>query len=372
MTSNFLVKLNEEAQKRLNIHFLFIPMLIFLMDITQTNDLETNRSIIFFVILGFLIVFSLFVTAQYIILNNFLVDERDEIYLKTLNEIREESDETINKIFLIGSSHVRQLNTTHIQQIISSEYPNYKVYDLAVGSDNPKQRLKLLNDLVDVKPEIVFYGIGFRDFQSFAPVSENVKPESFLPDPKEFFEMAYFSFEKSTEQDMDFLESPKVMTLKFYRKIMGDEFQKNVLAQDIDENKTPQRFPRDVILSLNELKADDLFLPQAKYKIKPLNINKKFDSLIEIIKILQEKNIKLIIFTTPHTSFYLENLSESNKNLFEEAINEISQLNVKVYRFHDKYTQLDIWSDNTHIAKNPNALIFSEDIAGIALQEIKS
>ena len=57
--------------------------------------------------------------------------------------------------------------------------------------------------------------------------------------------------------------------------------------------------------------------------------------------------------------------------MFEEAINEISQLNVKVYRFHDKYTQLDIWSDNAHVAQNPNALIYSEDIAGIASQEIK-
>jgi len=301
------------------------------MDITQINELETNRSIILFVILGFLIVFSLFVTAQYIILNNFLVGERDPLYLKTLNEIREESDETTNKIFLFGSSHVMQLNFTHIQQIVSSEY-------LAVASDNPKDRLKLLNELVDLKPEIVFYGIGFRDFQSIKLVSENsvVKPESFLPDPKEFFERVYFSIEKSTGQDMDFLESPKVLTLKFYRKIIGDEGNENI---------TPQRFQNDIILSLKELKADDLFLPQAKFKIKPLDINKKFESLIEIIKILQENNIKLIIFTTPHTSFYLENLPESNKNLFEEAINEISQLNVKVYRFHDKYTQLNIWSD---------------------------
>ena len=230
------------------------------MVIKQINELETNRSIILFVILGFLIVFSLFVTAQYLIFNNYLVDISDELYLKTINEIREESDETNNKIFFIGSSHVMQLNFTHIQQIVSSEYPNYKVYNLAVATDNPKHRLKLLNDWVDLKPEIVFYGIGFRDFQSFELVSEYsvIKPKSFLPDPEEFFEKAYFLLEKSTGQDIDFLESPKVLTLKFYRKMIGEKS---------DENITTPRFQNDIILSLKELKADDVFLSQAKKKL---------------------------------------------------------------------------------------------------------
>jgi len=43
-----------------------------------------------------------------------------------------------------------------------------------------------------------------------------------------------------------------------------------------------------------------------------------------------------------------------------------------IYLLRDKYVDLPIWNDNHHIATNPKALIFSQDIAKIILNETRS
>ncbi len=44
---------------------------------------------------------------------------------------------------------------------------------------------------------------------------------------------------------------------------------------------------------------------------------------------------------------------------------------VKIYDLHEKYTDLDIWADLVHVAYHSDAMIYTDDVAEIILQEIK-
>jgi len=69
-----------------------------------------------------------------------------------------------NKILILGSSHVGILNTTLIDEMIFLENADYEVFNLAYSNDKPKKRAEILQQMIFLKPEIVFYGISFRDF----------------------------------------------------------------------------------------------------------------------------------------------------------------------------------------------------------------
>ena len=91
----------------------------------------------------------------------------------------------------------------------------------------------------------------------------------------------------------------------------------------------------------------------------------------KIISELQEEEIKVIIFKTPMPKSYLENLPKSTIEKYNAILDEISnEFNVKIYDFSEKYMELPIWMDLTHVAYNDRSSIYSEDIAKMILSGI--
>ncbi len=117
-----------------------------------------------------------------------------------------------NNIFLIGSSHIKSLNTTFIQDQLSKNNQDFIVYNLAVGADSPEERLKNLDLLISSKPKIVVYGIAYRDFMVglFDSGQLDIK-STLLPDPNSFFNEQ--TKELFSHYDFDFMENPKLVTL---------------------------------------------------------------------------------------------------------------------------------------------------------------
>ena len=68
------------------------------------------------------------------------------------------------RVFIIGSSNIGQLNTTLVNEIVSNNYPAFDVYNLAITSDFPSTRLPHLEKTIALKPKLIIYGITYRDF----------------------------------------------------------------------------------------------------------------------------------------------------------------------------------------------------------------
>lgn len=91
-----------------------------------------------------------------------------------------------------------------------------------------------------------------------------------------------------------------------------------------------------------------------------------------MINNLKMNGINVVLFTTPLHKIYLDELPNSEKQTFDEILERIKKgTNVKIYDLTDKYSDLPIWTNISHVAYNKNATIYSEDIAKIILGEIE-
>ena len=92
--------------------------------------------------------------------------------------------------------------------------------------------------------------------------------------------------------------------------------------------------------------------------------------LKKIIKELESKDIKVVIFATPKSSAYLNLLPKDDKIIFDQMLDELENSGITVYKKYDNYENYNIWSDPAHVAENKLGVIYSEDISKIIVKEI--
>jgi len=327
-----------------------------------------KRRIIFSVLISFLISFSLlvmFLTYQY-------NDERvntasDHSSFAFQKKFYAEIPQSSQKIFIIGSSQISWLNTTQIHNYLLKNY-DYQVYNLALSSDTPIQRLDTIDLIVDTKPSLVVYGISPRDFQNVRQTTNIFETSTtFSPSPHKIFNDLFDSFTNFFKFNYDLFKSPKFITLKAIRGTpkSTDEIIKlentPFFSVGIDMRNTKSNL---------ELKNTFMILPQFE-KIESLEKNKYFFALKEIIKQTNENNIKVILLVLPQNKIYLDHMSNSDKESFNLILDEFQKKpNVKIYTLFENYKDHSIWHDIYHPAINQNTSFYSEDVAKMILQEI--
>jgi hypothetical protein len=312
-----------------------------------------SLKIIFSICIAFLVAFtSLFV---------FLYWFPDSNQHREREFFTQEFDPKINKIFLIGSSHVGMLNTTLINEKIQTDYSNYHVYNLAYSGDVPDERIKTINKIISLKPRIVLYGISYRDFES--QNTNQILPNTY--DLIDYIQTKNFAFQFD-------IPNPKLTTLTmvhdYTKSHKLSSRESGVIFAD-----TPffQYLPSyDQISTSNQLEE---MIPLAHFEsvhLDPPSKNKEVIALQEMIDLLHKNNIKIVIFTTPHQKFFVDGVPQTQKEIFNSILQYLNaNSNVKIYDLTDKYADLPIWLNIEHVAYNPASSIYSNDIANIILNE---
>jgi len=282
------------------------------------------------------------------------------------------------KIFILGSSEVGRLNATLIQENIAENGLDYDVFNLAYQGDRPSKRLKFLGEIIDEKPEVVIYGVGFRDFEKkpsqgtnmVTNFQTNTKPENLLPDPKDLLN----TFIDSKIEELGFaFFNPKLVSLKLTDVILNSKDLETI--PDVKSNTpffTYGEHQVSVKKFSNLKRSFEIKNPSFNGYVS-LEQNKDFKKLKNIISKLQDNNIKVVIFTTPIFKLMLDNIPQSDKDLFNIMMSKLEKNhNVNVYFLHDKYSDLEIWNDIHHIAVNKDITIFNDDITEIIFEETKN
>lgn len=290
---------------------------------------------------------------------------RDSDHVITQNEFYSQNfDPNEKRVFIMGSSQVVPLNATYIKEYISVNNHDYEIYNLATISDLPMYRLETLDMIISTKPEIVAYGISDRDFT----FSQPSRPSSFLPDPHQFFVKLLDIVKNSIGYDVSVLESPQRVTLLFIIDFVN-KFDKEKSEVIPYENTPFMRIPKSATI----IKNDVGFRRTGFDNIIPPEKNVNVIALKEIIKKLQENNIKVIVFIIPQNKFYSDPMPDVYKKSFNSILDDLHTIpNLKIYDLYYKYKDLNIWGDLTHVAINRNATIYSEDVARMILEEINS
>jgi len=264
--------------------------------------------------------------------------------------LNQKTDDEKKRIFFIGGSTVYSINAVHLNEKLSESEINFEVYNLADMSDLPTRRLNSIENIIDNKPEIVFYGLGYTNFEKFE-VKEFDPLSTFLNNPNELFRS---SFELLLGEPLEeyFPRSPKDKSLTLLKYVLRGP----------DEHYHPFiSFNQAEIVDLEQIKK--MKEPRYVDALEVSNNDKEVLALNSIIKKLQENNIEVVLFSFPYSSIMLENTESNELENFEKMLkNKQKQFNVDLFFLHDKYSNLNIWKDRLHIANNPNTLIFTEDI----------
>jgi len=320
-----------------------------------------NGKIFFCIIFAIILSFGLFL----------IVENQNPDY-RTIkeHEFYSQNFDSNNKlIFLLGSSHVGQLNSTLIHENISQKFPKYTTYNLSYFSDTPSERIQYLKNIIKLNPELVIYGISYRDFQ-IEPIEKQL-----LPDPKQFFKD--FLINQIHFIGLDDETNPKFTTLEMIRKIF---FQTGLFPSrnTITMNNTPfLEFQQPSRIIQDETKLNRQIL-EGVYQIGNSEtidsiINyKQITDLKSIIEKLQENQIKIILLITPLHQHGLEQIPIDTKKHFANMLEEIKNTyDVKVYDFSDRYVNQSIWSDIEHVSLNKKSKIYSEDVINIIKTELE-
>ncbi len=279
------------------------------------------------------------------------------------------------KIFIVGSSMISALNATNIQEYLLKNNYDYEVYNLAIGSDKPMKRLKTIDMIIKAHPDIVVYGIGFRDIEDGVSDGQ-LKSQSFLPDPKQYFTDFLWNIDMHSKFDLDILRSTRTISFGvidniLQKGIINPRQDKEMVTQSIFQNTTFFKYYENGMIPMSENEIEAQIKEMPFNIINPPQKNKNVIALKKIAHTLQENNINVIIFTTPYHKLFFETSPKYDEDAFNAIMKDITHdTHVKVNFLHNKYNDTQIWSSKDHIVVNKNSTFYSEDIAKIILDEM--
>ena len=316
--------------------------------------MKTINKIILAVTFSFIFTLSIF----FIIFNQF---STENVNFKDHSFFNQEFDPKNKKIFLLGSSHTGQINSTFVQNNISNIDENVIVYNLAYNGDTPKKRIEQINQIISLQPSLIFYGVSYRDFGT-----NNIEQRS----PLEINNFLSNSLNQIFNIDKI---NPKLITLEAIRDIFNST---NLFPPEGSriyvENQPFFSYDRSqmIIVSDKELKKQKN-ITQIPI-IEERNSNEQFQYFKKFLQEMKNNEIEVVIFTTPVHKYYLENMQDKDKKEFQLMLNEImKENNLKIYEFSDKYTELQIWYNLSHVSYNKKAMIYSEGVSEMIISEFR-
>tara|TARA_Y100000996_G_scaffold158264_1_gene122067 strand:- start:489 stop:1439 length:951 start_codon:yes stop_codon:yes gene_type:complete len=265
-----------------------------------------------------------------------------------------------DKIFILGSSHVYAINPIIISEKLKQNDYKFEVYNLGSPGDDFEERERTVNMIIDKKPKSVVIGIEPRSFES-AGRSITETPDSpipSIPSINEIFEQIDLGDKKGI------LKNPKFALIRTIASPIQDDIEKHPYP-----NSPFLEFNLDATKLANPDELEKI-KPEYVAKIHPIEKNSSLQSLNKIIDKLEKNDIKVIIFVTPHSKFYVDVYPENQKKVFLDIINSISEKN-KVYSLYDKYADHNVWTDHTHLAVNEDSNFYSNDVADFIIRELK-
>lgn len=287
---------------------------------------------------------------------------------KLQNEFFSEVSESDKKsVFILGSSHTSRINNNLLYEKINESDNEYNIFNLSSPGDDPSERIWSLNQIIKKNPTLVLYGVSFRDFQF--EKNDVQTPQTLLPIISHFFANSIY-LDKEFSFCTTSIKDSKVSTMKIIRNFSNENTESKSIYSDrhMPFLKFYSNEPFE-IKTFEEIKSR---IPDSGLKYKGFDSNgRNVIAFKNFISELNSYNIKIVIFSTPNHKLYLDQISSNDKIQFENFLNELkSKSNVSVYFLHEKYSDMPIWDDLTHIAKHENSTIFTTDLVQIILDEM--
>jgi len=281
----------------------------------------------------------------------------------------------------------------HIRTIHSITSTNKEFVKESIKQGNSKWQIFLKSIFIKIftktncsvlHPVMVVYGVTFRDLTDFslliidgadlapAPdVIQTKKPVNIMPELDKIL-VEWIPYDDLINF-LGFDDSQK-NTIGILKFLVPDDTQN--IQQKLMQDRTPfYKYKPDMY----EIRDEQFMSSQVQldmFGVPTLtsydNETVEADDLKRIITILQNNNIKVVLFSIPYSRALLDSLDDSTFEIFTTVLDDISdEFDVPVYHLYDKYADMNIWNDHVHVSLNKNATIYTSDLAKIVSSEIK-
>ena len=303
---------------------------------------------IIFIIVLLLISFLIFLEKQFPIKSN----QFDLNFESRVQNFYAQDFSGFQNIVLIGSSHIGFINSTFVEKEIQRELSaDYRIFNLGKSGDRPIDRFIEIEKIVNMKPELVIYGISYRDFpivysNDFILSEIHEVLSQLINDGEDFVNPQLFT--RYSILNHGFAPEPSQPHC-FY--------QSNFPLMQYCPNFS-NRVPEEKLLEMYEPIKNGSF---EENKMALLKMIDRFDSL----------DVKFILIITPVHQIYLDDLSIQQKNSFEKLLSDIKfeHENIEIYDFRHQYDDEFVWQTPSHIAIS-NGSVFDIGILEIILEVI--
>lgn len=268
-----------------------------------------------------------------------------------------------NSIFILGSSQIAPLNATSINKILNKEsIQNYEVYNLAYGGNSP-YRENFDDELIEIHPLLVIYGISYRDFEfsekndfnsSIFPHLQDIIGYQLLKIGNNNIPLNPQFLVRSLLRDLSFSDLESTHNTHYVNNTPFFLYKKNPVLKTSDE------------ITKNLSNSSRNFLADVSHPF-----NKHSERFLELfIEQMQNNSINIVLISTPLLG--VEYLDVQTKNDYDEFLKKLeTKYQIKVFRFDTIYNDLDIWQDASHISYHPSVSQFNLDVSKIIQDEVK-
>ena len=281
------------------------------------------------------------------------------------------------KIFIIGNSHVGSIDPNYVERFLKQDGYDFKVFNLSVGGDNPQKRENIIDSILNLKPNLVVYGIDFRSFeagsseQDIQAVSSSKigQIEKIFPSLQDFFNESLIPLTNNVWISK-IPESPKIVTLRIINHLIYGSAELERL--NLDSQKPLITNEAVGLEPMNSTELQKWIDERRTFRgISQPDQNYQFNSLQKILDKFKENKIDFVIFTTPHHETYLDYVPDKDKETFDEILEQIEKkYNTGIYRLDEKYKNLEIFSNPTHIATETSQK-YSNDLIELIERELE-
>ena len=287
--------------------------------------------------------------------------------LITKEQIHQIESTNDDQIFLIGISYVNQINSKHVEKTLQEN--NIFANVLNVERTAITETYDGIDKFIANNPKIIVYGVSFRELGyldgSYCTFNDIIKYE------KNYYPTINIESnnENNVKQNTNVLDTinPKQTTIEVLENFLGES--KTVIVTSENDSK-----PK-IILTDEKIEEIHPIEELSKGHSDPHCMNwserkNNLNVLGGIFPTFKENNIDVIVFIPPVTKAYLNTLEPALRLELTNDLKSIAkEYDLDFYDLSSEFEGLDIWKDHTHVANNPNSMIYSEKIASMIISK---
>lgn len=212
-------------------------------------------------------------------------------------------------------------------------------------------------------------GVGYRDlgyYENSCPLV-NDDPQVVIQKQEiknSDLDLKNYSDANTNQENYIFKMNPKQITIKLLNSILNkNENNDTKTINSLNMNEI------DIIRNIYDLNN----LDPTEYVMCYDYSNQHLIFLQKTILKLKKNGINVVLYIPPYTKAYLEKIPDDIDQRFRNQIVDTStRSNVKFYDLSTKYSEMNIFQDHTHVARNSDSRIYSMDIANIILSNLNN